>query len=109
MSFVEWLIYGAPWWLQAIGGAIFIVLVLIPLVRIVGLKNTLEIGAIVGAVFGALVYGRRERQQGWKDAQSKGERDAQSAIDQASRARADADLSNADPGRLRDDDGYRRD
>lgn len=30
-------------------------------------------------------------------------------IAQADRARSDADRRNADPGRLRDDDGFRRD
>lgn len=35
--------------------------------------------------------------------------DANRAVDRAQRARADADRRSADPHRLRDDDGFRRD
>lgn len=109
MTIQEWLIYGTDWRLQAAGGLALLACLALALVRIFGLATTLKIMTAVGAVFAALVYGRRERQAGWKNAHAKGERDAQGALDQAGRARADADRRNAEPGRLRDDDGYRRD
>lgn len=40
---------------------------------------------------------------------AEGERDVLSTIERAGRARADADRRNADDGRLRDDDAFRRD
>lgn len=108
MTWWEWLIYGAPWWLQAAGGALLVGAVLIPLSRVIGLTRTLEAAAVAAAVLGALAYGRRERQQGWADREAKGKRDADHAIDAARKARADSDARSAGGG-LRDDDGWRRD
>ncbi|MFG1383257.1 hypothetical protein [Xanthobacter versatilis] len=109
MTFEEWLIYGTDWRLQAAGGLVVLVGLALVLIRFFGWATALKIMTAVGAVFAALAYGRRERQAGWEDAHAKGERDAQGALDQAGRARADADRRNAEPGRLRDNDGYRRD
>lgn len=109
MSLSELLIYGADWRLQAGGGLLLLAAMAVSAVRLLGFSAGLRIMAAAGAVFAALAYGRRERQQGWKDAQTKGERDAKTAIGRASRARADAARRNADARRLRDDDGHRRD
>lgn len=109
MNWWEWLIYGAPWWLQAAGGAGLLIGAFVLLVRIFGLKTALQVGVPAAAVFAALVYGRRERQAGWNDAHAKGDRDADEAVDRANAARYDAARRNADASRLRDDDGHRRD
>lgn len=110
MNWWEWLIYGSPWWFQAIMGGGIIVLVLIPLTRFIGLTKTLQLASIVFSIFGALVYGRRERQQGWKDRENKGERDANAAITLADQARQDANARNSvnNGKQLRDDDGFKR-
>lgn len=108
MSWADWLVYGTDWRLQAAGGGLVLLGIGAGLVRLVGLGNALKIMAPAAAVFAALAYGRRERQQGWADAAAAGERDARRSIDEARRARADAVRRDADPDRLRDDDGFRR-
>jgi len=105
---IDWLIYGTPWWLQAAGGAAIIVAACIPLVRLLGVSKALQAASIAGTIWAALTYGRRERQQGWQDKAEKVARDADKAINKAGKARADADAGNA-AGRLRDNDGWRRD
>jgi len=109
MNWWEWLIYGTSWWLQAAGGLVVIAGLAFLLIRIFDLETALKILVPVGAVFAALAYGRRERQAGWNDAHAKGDRDADEAIDKARAARYDAARRDADAGRLRDDDGHRRD
>lgn len=109
MTLAEWLLYGTGWRLQALGGVLLLAGLGLLLARLVGPARAVRIMALAGGVFAALVYGRRERQAGWNDAHAKGERDANAAIAQAGRARADAHRRDADSGRLRDDDGYRRD
>lgn len=109
MNWWEWLIYGTPWWLQAAGGLGVLAALGFLLVRLVGLETALKILPFLAAGFGALVYGRRERQAGWDDAHAKGDRNADDAISQAEAARAGAARRDADAGRLRDDDGHRRD
>ncbi|MFG1397193.1 hypothetical protein [Roseixanthobacter pseudopolyaromaticivorans] len=97
----EWLVYQVPWWLLAL----------------LGLAGALAAGWFLGlratlaAGLAALVFiaGRRGAQQGWTDREAKGERDAQRAIDTARDTRADAERRDRDSGRLRDDDGWRRD
>ncbi|MEP9368080.1 hypothetical protein [Xanthobacter sp. VNH20] len=100
-TLAEWLVYQVPWWLLAL----------------LGLVGTLAAGWFLGlraalaAGLAALVFiaGRRGAQQGWTDREAKGERDAQRAIDAARDARAGAERRDRDAGRLRDDDGWRRD
>ncbi|MFG1347295.1 hypothetical protein V5F59_20580 [Xanthobacter autotrophicus DSM 431] len=109
MTVADWLIYGTGWRAQALGGLVVLAGLGFLLARLVGPARALRTMAIALGAFAALVYGRRERQAGWNDAHVKGERDADAAIDQAGRARADAVRRDADSRRLRDDDGYRRD
>ncbi|MEP9379746.1 hypothetical protein ABLE91_23750 [Aquabacter sp. CN5-332] len=106
MSLTEALIYGLPWWVQALGVAAAAIPALLFIARVIGAANALRLGAAAGAVLAALAYGRRQRQQGWSDRQAREERDAQDAIQVAQGARAAADASS---GGLRDDDGFRRD
>jgi hypothetical protein len=60
----------------------------------------------VGAVSGVYLKGRSE---GRAACIAEGERDVLDTIERAGRARDDADRRNADDGRLRDDDAFRRD
>jgi hypothetical protein len=52
---------------------------------------------------------RRLIQSGEAQAAARALGEAINVIDKANRARRDADRRNADPSRLRDDDGHRRD
>lgn len=73
--------------------------------RIFGWKQTLAALVGIGAF---LLYALGTRQG--RDAQIRKDiKDAQKAIDKARAARAAADRRNADPDRVLDDDGYRRD
>jgi hypothetical protein len=71
--------------------------------------------AVVRAALGFLdMIGRAlERRQlinaGEAQAAARALGEALNVIDKANRARRDADRRNADPSRLRDDDGFRRD
>lgn len=111
---MDWLstfvLFHLPWWVWVPVALIIVAAIVIPLVRLVGLKRALEIAAAVAAALGGLILIQRARQEGWRAREAKGERDAQSAIDKAERARRDAyDQFTARPDRLRDNDGHRRD
>ncbi|MFG1423929.1 hypothetical protein [Roseixanthobacter liquoris] len=97
----EALVYQVPWWLLALLG----VAAALAAGWFLGLRAALAVG-LAGLVF---IAGRRGAQQGWTDREAKGERDAQRAIDAARGARAAAERDGRDAGRLRDDDGWRRD
>lgn len=97
---IEWLIYAVPWWVWAAVG----LTVALVIHQTFGFKAAAV--AVVVAIAG--VFQARARQQGWKDAQARGERDARAIIERANEVRRDADLRNAGD-RLREDDGYRRD
>lgn len=93
--------YAVPWWVWLFIGLTIALLVY----RIWGLKAAL---AAATAALLATTY-RRGQQTGWRDRQRKEENDAERSINRAGAARLDADKRNADPGRLRDNDGFRRD
>lgn len=106
---MNWLTYGLGWQWLALVAAGLLVAVAIPAVRVLGLSAGLRGVAAIGAVMVLLLHGRKQRQQGWKDAQEQGKRNAENAIEKARTARADADRRNSDVERLREDDGWRRD
>lgn len=72
--------------------------------RLLGLKGALAVLA-AGAV--AVAYRRGERRGAARQIQ-KDKSNADRAVQRANEARADADRRNADPRRLRDDDGFKR-
>lgn len=77
----------------------------VAILRAFGLKP-----ALAALAAGALLFARRSGERAGANRQAAREQaNADRAVDQASRARADADRRNADPQRLRDDDGFRRD
>lgn len=66
--------------------------------------------ALAALAAGALIFARRSGERAGAATQAAKEKaDADRNVQRASAARADADRRNADPGRLRDDDGFRRD
>jgi len=104
----EMLVYGSPWWLQAAGGGLLAVPVLVLVARLFGLRQAGAVALGFGAVLAAFAHGRQARQQGWAERDAKGKRDAHAAIDLARVTRARS--GERDGGeRLHDDDGWRRD
>lgn len=99
---VDWRIWAALAVLALIGGWFLAA-------RFLGVKAANQIVAAAGSFFAALLYVRRARQRGWDDAHEQGKKDADAAIDRARSARLDAVRRDADPERLREDDGFRRD
>lgn len=68
-----------------------------------------KIAAAAFALAALFFVFRRGVRRGAARQAEKEKADADRNVEQAQRARADADHHNADPGRLRDDDGFRRD
>ncbi len=99
---VDWRIWAALAVLVLIGGWFLAA-------RFLGASAANQIIAAAGSMFAALLYARRARQRGWEDAHEQGKKDAEQAIERARSARADAARRDADPERLREDDGFRRD
>lgn len=82
---INWLTYGLGWQWLALGAAGLLVAVATPAVRVLGLSAGLRGVAAIGAIMALLLHGRKQRQQGWKDAQKQGKRNAEHAIDKAQR------------------------
>ncbi len=98
---IDWIIAVIPWWVWAIVA----IVVLGALHRLVGWK-----GIIAGALaFGALFAFKRGQAIGENRVLRKANKDADKAIERARKVRADADARNAEPERLRQSDGFRRD
>ncbi|TCT07608.1 hypothetical protein [Aquabacter spiritensis] len=108
MSLHDFVVYAVPWWIQAAAGAGLIGTGLVFAARLLGMRAALKLAMAAGALLLALAAGRRARQRGWNDRQAKEKEDANRAISVARRARAAADADSG-AGRLRDDDGFRRD
>lgn len=73
--------------------------------RLLGIKASAGVLAFLGAVF-LFREGRKDGRQSQVQADRK---EAANAVNQATAARVDAAVRDADPERLRDDDGFRRD
>ncbi|MFS8039206.1 hypothetical protein ACI7BZ_19975 [Xanthobacter sp. AM11] len=95
------LAYGVPWWVLALPG----LLAVVALARLAGPRAA----ALAGAVIALVLAHRRGAQAGFAHARRKGEDDARRSLDAAHAARAAADRRDGAAGRLRDDDGFRRD
>lgn len=106
MTLAQWFAYGWPWWLQALALAGVAVPALVLAVRLLGWQAALRLAVPLAALLAAFAGLARARQRGWSDHAEKEKRDAQVALESARLARAGAE--HADPGRLRDDDGFRR-
>ncbi|MEP9352031.1 hypothetical protein ABLE93_00380 [Xanthobacter sp. KR7-65] len=93
--------YGLPWWVWSLPGVAAVVLLL----RLFGPK-----AAAAAAVALALILAHRRGAQAGRDhALKEGERDATKSLAAAEAARAAAARRDGTAGRLRDDDGFRRD
>lgn len=98
---MDWMLQNIPTvvWLVVGGAAVF------ALHRYIGLR-----AAIVMAITTALIImTSRARKDGWQAREEKGRQDADKAIIEAEAARRESDRRSADPERLRQSDGFRRD
>ncbi|GLK74717.1 hypothetical protein KHC23_22975 [Ancylobacter dichloromethanicus] len=106
----EALVYGLGWEWGALLSIPAVIAAVILLVRFVGLKRALQIGAGLGAILGFLTLQRRARQQGWQDREAKLTRDTDEAVaDYRKKQDEVADLSGAELDRraqrwVRDDE-----
>ncbi|MCL8385851.1 hypothetical protein [Xanthobacter aminoxidans] len=101
-GFIVALLFGGDWTEALLAAAVLAASVLA--LRLLGLKGALAVLA-AGAV--AIAYRRGERSGAARQIQ-KDKANADRAVQRANEARADADRRNADPRRLRDDDGFKR-
>lgn len=69
----------------------------------------LRAAGVVAVIGGAAAVLARAKQSGYKEAKQENERDAWEQVNNAENARAVSYRDTADPERLREDDGYRRD
>ena len=96
----QWLAYSVPWWVWLLLG----LTVAGAIQYFWGWKKALA--ALIGVL--AIVFLQRARQQGWKDKTKADEKVADKMVADATAARAKAAKAAADPKKLRDDDGFRR-
>ncbi len=106
MSLSLALLYGWPWWLQALALTVLAGPVLILAARLLGGRATFTLALTLAGAIAAIGGLMRARQRGWADHEEKEARDAQIHVERARTARADA--QRVDARRLRDDDGFRR-
>ena len=109
---IEWMrelfVYDIPWWLWTAPMAATGLAVFLFVNRSFGFRNALmAAGTFLAAAVVAMSY-KRGRQHGWDDRRAKESRDAEELVNRIKRARHTARTRNADPERLRDDDGFKR-
>lgn len=101
-------LYGVPWWVWAIPVPAAALALFLFLSRSFGLRSAIyATGAFLMAFLTAHSF-HKGRQRGWEDRVRKDERDAQELVNRIKRARDTANSRNADPERLREDDGFKR-
>jgi len=97
-----WLLNLIPWWVYAVVAGLFLI------VTRSWLGSWRNVIAVAGVALGAILS-LRGFQKGWAAKVKKDIKDADKVIAKANKARADADAHNADPGKLHESDGFKRD
>lgn len=98
---MNWLIENVPFVVLFAAGVVLVVVAW----RLLGIKGAFAALAFLGTV---LLY-RSGRQDARADQVTKDRANADHAVKEASAARIDAAVRDADPDRLRETDGFRRD
>lgn len=109
---LDWLIYQVPWWMWAGLALLLYAAGLYVAAAFFGWQRVRPFALPVIAVIGAIAMLQRSRQQGWEDKVKKDLKAADKLIDRAAetRRRAEAEIAaQQKKGKLRDDDGFRRD
>lgn len=98
---IDWLLSLIPWW-----GWLIAALAAFGVIRIYTGSWRLAAAAVLALLsLGKLGSAYRK---GWQDREQKGRKDALKETERAMRAADDADRRNADPRRVREDDGFKR-
>lgn len=108
---LEWVIYGFPWWVWALLFLGLYALGLFLAAGIFGWKRVRPFALPFLAIIAAFAMLHRSRQEGWEDKVKKDLKAADKLIDRAAetRRRAEAEIAaQQKKGKLRDDDGFRR-
>lgn len=103
------LIYTVPWWVWATLVVMAAAWVFVMIRFTVGPKAALMIVGGGLAVAAVAILSQRSAKAGWDDRGKKDQADADKTLDRAHAARRDAAGRDADPGKLRQDDGFRID
>lgn len=99
---IDWLLSFIPWW-----GWLIAAMAAFGIIRIYTGSWRLAAAAVLALLsLGKLGSAYRK---GWQDREQKEVQNADKAVKRAGDARADANRVNADPKRLRESDGWRRD
>lgn len=104
IGFIAWVGAWLPTWVW-IAIACLVAGMILRYVRVVGWQGALAslVGILAIAGLGAA------RRGGWEDREKEGGENVKRVLEEARKAREQSRVDNADPDRLRDDDGYRRD
>ena len=98
--------YSVPWQFWLIPGTGLAVGAFVLVSRTFGFRNGLYAAAVVAFAATIKIIESRAAQRGWEDRIKKEKRDGDRMVERAERAgRA---VSDVDPERLRDDDGFKR-
>lgn len=103
-----WIVYTVPWWVWAILVLAIAVWVFIMIRLAVGPKTALIIVGGGLAAAAVAILSQRSAKAGWDDRGKKEQANADKTLDRAHDARADAAARDSDPGKLRQDDGFKR-
>lgn len=103
-----WVIYTVPWWVWAILVLAVAAWVFIMIRLAVGPKTALVIVGSGLAAAAVAILSQRSAKAGYDARGKKEQKNADTTLDRAHDARADAAARDADPGRLRQDDGFKR-
>lgn len=110
---LDWLwhliVYSIPWWVWAVLAVSIAIWVFIMIRLAVGPKTALVIVGSGLAAAAVAILTQRAAKSGYEDRGREEQKNAETTLDRAHDARADAAARDADPDRLRDDDGFRRD
>lgn len=106
-SLLDWFDFGLPWWVWTAPAVAGVVAIFIAVSRVFGVRNAIVAAAVAAAYAVSELSRKRGRQEGWKERIDREKRDAEEIVRRAESARNRAGA--ADPERLRDDDGFRRD
>lgn len=98
--------YGVSWQFWLIPGAAVAVGGFFLVSRFFGVRNGVYAAILLGLISALKIVERRAQQRGWDDRIKKEKRDADAMVDRAERA--GRTVLDADPDRLRDDDGFKR-
>ena len=102
----DWLNYSIPWWIWLFPSGGILAAAIFAVYRTFGLRAAISAAVAIGSALMLALSFQRGRQRGWQDRREREKSDAEKTIRKGLAARNRVD--GADPKRLRDDDGFKR-